>query len=171
MKQIKIILMVSIMLILICTLGMVKTYALSNLEITVSGDVAGRTLSLYKLFNLEKDEENNYYYTWDGLASEEFFAKKGITTLFSAIEYIKGMEKDSTSLTNLAEEYYEFCTNSQNQVLLEGKLARISEKTAGDQAQKIVFGGLSEGYYLIYDETKDIENTKTKARSAAMNNN
>lgn len=168
MKQIKIILMLSIMLILICTLGMVKTYALSNLEITVSGDVAGRTLSLYKLFNLEKDEENNYYYTWDGLASEEFFAKKGITTLFSAIEYIKGMEKDSTSLTNLAEEYYEFCTNSQNQVLLEGKIARISEKTAGDQAQKIVFGGLSEGYYLIYDETKDIENTKTKARSAAM---
>ena len=76
MKQIKIILMLSIMLILMCTLGMVKTYALSNLEITVSGDVAGRTLSLYKLFNLEKDEENNYIIHGMVLLQKNFLLKK-----------------------------------------------------------------------------------------------
>lgn len=168
MKLIKCVSILSIVFILMFAFCNIKSFAVNNLTLTVSGDVKGRTLSLYKLFNLESDEESNYYYTWDNLASEKFFSSKKITTLFDALEYMKDMESDSTNLTNLAIEYYNFCTDSKNAKLIEGKMAKIGEKTAGDKDTKIVFSGLDEGYYLVYDETENVANTETKARSAAI---
>ena len=70
-----------------------------------------------ELFDLTVEGEGEtavYRYTWDGLASEVFFAQLtdaqgnnlGLNTVAKATDYLKGFEKDATALTNLAEEFY-----------------------------------------------------------------
>lgn len=130
-----------------------------NLTITVKGEVAGRTLSLYKLFDMHVDGDN-YYYTWDNLPSEEFFTGKGYDTIFKATEYLKSLENNSTELTNLAEDYYTYCINKS--------IPAISKKDVSNDAKSVEFNGLDKGYYLIYDETTASEKT---ARSAAIVSN
>lgn len=130
------------------------------LSITITGNVSGRTLSIYKLFDLNINE-GNYYYSWDGLATEDFFSnEKDLKTVYEATEYLKELKEDSTDLTKLAEEYYTYCKNNG--------ISEIDKKTVGENESQTTFSGLDQGYYLVYDETKATENT---AKSAAIVSN
>lgn len=163
-KIISILTIVLVAIIAVCPLS----FAANDLTLTVTGDVAGRTLSLYKLFNLTIEDNDNYHYSWDNLASEEFFKSKGYANIYQVLEELRNYENDSTNLTNLALEYYNFCTDSANSGILEGKTSKIDVKTVGEDEQYVVFTGLDEGYYLVYDETENPNNTASKARSAAI---
>lgn len=166
----KLFIILAIVLVAVLAFSPVKSIAAGdNLTLTVNGKVAGRTLSVYKLFNLRVDGENNTYYSWDGLASEAFFTSKGYDTIYKATEYLRTLGENSTELTNLAEEYYAYCNNSANAETLAGKTAKIGEsKTAAADAQTVEFTGLDSGYYLVYDETTA---TATTAKSAAILSN
>lgn len=93
-----------------------------GLKITVTGEVGGRTLSIYKLFDLKYNGEN-YYYSWDNLITESFFKEKKYETEIQATEYLKSFHNNSTELTNLAEEYYSYCKQ-------QGDVGRVDRKTA-----------------------------------------
>ena len=97
-KIISILTIVLLAIIAVCPLS----FAANNLKLTVTGDVAGRTLSVYKLFNLTVEDNDNYHYSWDGLASKEFFTSKGYANIYQVLEELRNYENDSTSLTNLA---------------------------------------------------------------------
>lgn len=117
-KIISILTIVLLAIIAVCPLS----FAANNLTLTVTGDVAGRTLSVYKLFNLTVEDNDNYHYSWDGLASEGFFTSKGYANIYQVLEELRNYENDSTSLTNLALEYYNFCTDPANSATLASKL-------------------------------------------------
>lgn len=158
----------AIVLVAILSLMPAKSFAAEgDLTITVTGEVAGRTLSVYKLFDLTVEGEGEtavYRYTWDGLASEVFFTSKGYDTVAEATDYLKGFENDATALTNLAEEFYAFCNNEANAGALAGKTAKIGESaTVATDAKNVVFTVPGEGYYLIYDETTADEDTAVAA--------
>jgi len=158
----------AIVLVAILALMPAKSFAAEgDLTITVTGEVAGRTLSVYKLFDLTVEGEGEtavYRYTWDGLASEVFFTSKGYDTVAEATDYLKGFENDATALTNLAEEFYAFCNNEANAEALAGKTAKIGESaTVAADAKNVVFTVPGEGYYLIYDETTADEDTAVAA--------
>lgn len=166
----------AIVLVAILALMPAKSFAAEgDLTITVTGEVAGRTLSVYKLFDLTVEGEGEtavYRYTWEGLASEVFFAQLtdaqgnnlGLNTVAKATDYLKGFEKDATALTNLAEEFYAFCNNEANAEALAGKTAKIGEsETVATDAKNVVFTVPGEGYYLIYDETTADEDTAVAA--------
>ena len=163
-KIISILTIVLLAIIAVCPLS----FAANNLTLTVTGDVAGRTLSVYKLFNLTVEDNDNYHYSWDGLASEGFFTSKGYANIYQVLEELRNYENDSTSLTNLALEYYNFCTDPANSETLANKTSRIDVKTVGEDERYVEFTGLDEGYYLVYDETENPNNTTSKARSAAI---
>lgn len=165
-------------IVLVAILAIVPTKvsaAEGDLSITVTGEVAGRTLSVYKLFNLTVEGEGDaaiYRYTWDGLASEAFFAQLtdnegnnlGLDTVAKATDYLKGFENDATALTDLAVEYYEFCNDAANAELLADKTAKIGESvTVEADATNVVFTVPGQGYYLVYDETTATENTAVAA--------
>lgn len=161
----------AIVLVAILALMPAKSFAAEgDLTITVTGEVAGRTLSVYKLFDLTVEGEGEtavYRYTWDGLASEVFFTSKGLNTVAKATDYLKGFEKDATALTNLAEEFYAFCNNEANAEALAGKTAKIGESaTVAADAKNVVFTVPEEGYYLIYDETVSTVDPETGAETA-----
>ena len=169
----------AIVLVAILALMPAKSFAAEgDLTITVTGEVAGRTLSVYKLFDLTVEGEGEtavYRYTWDGLASEVFFAQLtdaqgnnlGLNTVAKATDYLKGFEKDATALTNLAEEFYAFCNNEANAEALAGKTAKIGESaTVAADAKNVVFTVPGEGYYLIYDETVSTVDPETGAETA-----
>lgn len=128
-----------------------------NLKITVTGEVGGRILSIYKLFDLKYNGEN-YYYSWDNLITESFFKEKKYETEIQATEYLKSLQNNSTELTDLAEEYYSYCKQ-------QGDVGRVDRKSAIITESKIEFSGLNKGYYLVYDETNSDINT---AKSAAI---
>ena len=163
-KIISILTIVLLAIIAVCPLS----FAANNLTLTVTGDVAGRTLSVYKLFNLTVENNDNYHYSWDGLASKGFFTSKGYANIYQVLEELRNYENDSTSLTNLALEYYNFCTDPANSETLANKTSRIDVKTVGEDERYVEFTGLDEGYYLVYDETENPNNTVSKARSAAI---
>lgn len=125
-----------------------------DLTITVTGDVAGRTLSVYKLFNLTitgTTENPVYNYSWaDG--SEAFFTAKGYNTVAMATDYLKGFANDSTQLTKLAEEFYTYCTTTANPAI-----PAVAKTTVDTEATSVNFTVNGQGYYLIYDETTSIE--------------
>lgn len=165
-------------IVLVAILSIIPTKVLAaegDLTITVTGEVGGRTLSVYKLFNLAVEGQGDaaiYRYTWDGLASEAFFAQLtdsegnslGLDTVAKATDYLKGFENDATALTDLAVEYYEFCNDVANTELLAGKTAKIGESvTLAADAENVVFTVSGQGYYLIYDETTATENTAVAA--------
>lgn len=57
-KIISILTIVLLAIIAVCPLS----FAANNLTLTVTGDVAGRTLSVYKLFNLTVEDNDNTNY-------------------------------------------------------------------------------------------------------------
>ncbi|MBQ8043197.1 MAG: isopeptide-forming domain-containing fimbrial protein, partial [Clostridia bacterium] len=154
-------------IVLVTILALMPKAFAADLTVTVTGEVAGRTLSVYKLFDLTVEGEGEtavYRYTWDGLASEVFFTSKGYDTVAKATDYLKGFEKDATALTNLAEEYYAFCNNEANATALAGKTSKIGESvTVAADAKNVVFTVPGEGYYLVYDETTADEDTAVAA--------
>ena len=174
MKKLKkIFTFLAIILVAIVAFSPVQSLAADgDLTITVTGDVAGRTLSVYKLFDLTvtgTQENPIYNYSWAG-ASEEFFAQLtdadgnnlGLTTVAKATDYLKGFENDSTALTKIAEEYYSYCkTNLIN--------ATVSSTTIEADDTSAEFTVPGQGYYLIYDETGTIGTGR--AIAAAMLSN
>lgn len=149
-----------------------------DLTITVTGDVAGRTLSVYKLFDLTvtgTTENPVYNYTWDGLASEAFFTSKGYDTVAKATDYLKGFKNDATELTRIAEEYYAFCNDPANSSKLEGKISvvvpstEVPALTDGEETTSVEFAVPGQGYYLVYDETASVGTGR--AIAAAMLSN
>jgi len=126
-----------------------------DLTIEVTGEVGGRTLSVYKLFNIEVEAGTNIHrYSWDGLASQKFFASKGYETVAKATDYLKGFEDNVTELTQLAKEYYDFCNDPANATLLTGLTSEVVESVAiPADATEHTFTVNGKGYYLIYDET------------------
>ena len=131
-----------------------------NLSITVTGNVSGRTLSIYKLFDLEI-VDGNQYYSWEGLPTKDFFTnKKGLSTIYETTEYLKGLESNSTNLTKLAEEYYNYCEDNN--------ISELNKKVVGENEKQVTFSGLDKGYYLIYDETVA---SKTVAKSIGIVSN
>lgn len=154
----------AIILVAIIALAPAKSLAAEgDLTITVTGDVAGRTLSVYKLFDLTvtgTEEKPIYNYTWAG-ASEAFFTAKGYDTVAKATDYLKGFENDSTALTKIAEEYYAYCQ--------EKGISAIAKTTVATDATQAVFTVPGQGYYLIYDETGTVGTGR--AIAAAMLSN
>ena len=141
----KILLALTLMLVTIFTvLPSCCKAAGENLSITVTGNVSGRTLSIYKLFDLEI-VDGNQYYSWEGLPTKDFFTnKKGLSTIYETTEYLKGLESNSTNLTKLAEEYYNYCEDNN--------ISELNKKVVGENEKQVVFSGLDKGYYLIYDD-------------------
>lgn len=155
----------AIVLVAVMAFAPAKSLAAGDLTITVTGDVAGRTLSVYKLFDLTVTgtaEKPVYNYTWDGLASEAFFTSKGYDTVAKATDYLKGFENDATELTRIAEEYYTYC--QKNSVA-----ATVASKTIAADATQAVFTVPGQGYYLVYDETATVGTGR--AIAAAMLSN
>lgn len=154
----------AIILFAIISLLPAKSLAAGNdLTITVTGDVSGRTLSVYKLFDLTVTgtaEKPVYNYTWAG-ASENFFKAKGYDTVAKATDYLKGLGNDSTALTTIAEEYYQYCKDNGEEA--------IAQKVLVAGATEAVFTVPGQGYYLVYDETEI--NETGRARAAAMLSN
>lgn len=160
----------TIILVSVLAFTPIKSLAVGeNLTLTVEGELEGRTLSVYKLFDLKitKSGENTFYdYTWNSLASEIFFTSKGYDTVYKATEYLKGLESDSTTLTDLAVEYYNFCNNSENAENLTGKTSEVAVKeNIAEGTTQVTFENLDQGYYLVFDET--VSDTDT-AKSAAI---
>lgn len=141
-----------LLIVLVAMLSFLSTESLADegdLKITVTGDVAGRTLSVYKFFNLiEVNKDNNeYVYSWDGLqASEDFFTSKGYDTVAKATDYLKGFNDDSTELVKIAEEYYKYCKDNN----IEAEIQTITAENTDESVEFTVNGN---GYYLVYDET------------------
>ena len=134
----------------------------NDLTITVTGDVKGRTLSVYQLFDLTVTgtaEKPVYNYTWAG-ASEKFFSDKKYETVAKATDYLKGLENNSTALTTIAEEYYQYCKDNGQTAIA---------KKQGIDTTEAVFTVPGQGYYLVYDETEI--NETGRARAAAMLSN
>lgn len=142
-------------------------------KITVTGDdLAGRTISIYKLFNITVSSDGTYTYDWENLtATQGFFAQyvyktttdsEGnsvqlyLTTALEATEYLKTLS--TTELTALAEEFYTYCKNNN--------FSAVDTKTAEEDATSLDFTVSSIGYYLVYDETTQLFDGQ--ARSAAM---
>lgn len=145
----------TIVLVAIMTFVPAKSLAADgDLTITVTGDVAGRTLSVYRLFNLTVTgtaENPVYNYSWaDG--SEAFFTAKGYDTVAKATDYLKGFANDSTQLTKLAEEFYTYCTKTANPAI-----PAVAKTIVDTEATSANFTVNGQGYYLIYDETTSIE--------------
>ena len=162
----------AIILVAIIALAPAKSLAADgDLTITVTGDVAGRTLSVYKLFDLTvtgTEEKPIYNYTW-AEGAEEFFAgltdadglNLGLTTVAKATDYLKGFENDSTALTKIAEKYYAYCQQTG--------ISAIAKTTVAADATDAVFTVPGQGYYLIYDETGTVGTGR--AIAAAMLSN
>lgn len=161
----KLLTILTIILVAVMAFAPAKSLAAeSDLTITVTGDVAGRTLSVYKLFDLTvtgTTENPVYNYSWAG-ASEAFFTSKGYDTVAKATDYLKGFENNSTELTRIAEEYYTYCqTNSI--------AATVESTTIAADATQAVFTVPGQGYYLVYDETASVGTGR--AIAAAMLSN
>lgn len=154
----------AIILVAIIALTPAKSLAAEgDLTITVTGDVAGRTLSVYKLFDLTvtgTTENPVYNYTWAG-ASEAFFTAKGYDTVAKATDHLKGFENNSTELTRIAEEYYTYCQANDT--------SAIETITLEADATQAVFTVPGQGYYLVYDETGTVGTGR--AIAAAMLSN
>lgn len=165
MKNIKkICAVLAIILVTVISLLPAKSLADNELTITVAGDVAGRTLSVYKLFELTTTGTGSnkvYNYTWAG-ASEAFFKAKGYDTVAKATDYLKGFENDSTELTKIAEEYYAYCNAN-------GVAATVASTNVAADATKVDFTVPGQGYYLVYDETGEVGTGR--AIAAAMLSN
>lgn len=140
-----------------------------ELTITVTGDVGGRTLSVYKLFNLTvtgTTENPVYNYTWAN-GSEAFFAQLtdgegnnlGLTTVAKATDYLKGFANNSTELTEIAEDFYTYC--KANNIA-----AAVPSTTVAADATSVELTVNGQGYYLIYDETTSLG--EGRAISAGM---
>lgn len=170
-----------LIIVLVAILAIIPTKVLAaegDLTITVTGEVGGRTLSVYKLFNLAVEGEGDaaiYRYTWDGLASEAFFAQLtdsegnslGLDTVAKATDYLKGFENDATALTDLAEDFYAFCNDENNATLLEGKISKIGDSvTVPAGTENVEFTVPGKGYYLIYDETVPTVDPETGVETA-----
>lgn len=173
----------AIILVAVLAFSPIKSFATGeNLTLTVQGELGGRTLSVYKLFDLkitEEEENKVYYYTWNNLASELFFAQydtdldtegvQGLNTVAEATDYLKGLESNSTALTNIAEQYYTFCNDPANAELLAGKVSRVAkQENIAAGTKSVTFENLDQGYYLVYDETAS---SATTAKSAAILSN
>lgn len=141
-----------------------------DLTITVTGDVAGRTLSVYRLFNLTVTgtaENPVYNYTWAN-GSEAFFAQLtdaegnnlGLTTVAKATDYLKGFANNSTELTKIAEDFYTYCTSA------DPVISAVARTTVDAEATSVDFTVNGQGYYLVYDETTSLG--EGRAISAGM---
>lgn len=155
----------AIILVAVMAFAPAKSFAAEgDLTITVTGDVAGRTLSVYKLFDLTvtgTTENPVYNYSWAG-ASEAFFTSKGYDTVAKATDYLKGFENNSTELTRIAEEYYAYC-------VANNVAATVASTTIAADATQAVFTVPGQGYYLVYDETASVGTGR--AIAAAMLSN
>lgn len=140
-----------------------------KLTITVEGDVAGRTLSVYKLFDLTvtgTTENQVYNYDW-ATGSKDFFAQLtdgkgnnlGLTTVAKATDYLKGFANNSTQLTKIAEDFYTYC--KANNIA-----AAVPSTTVAADATSVELKVDDQGYYLIYDETTSLG--EGRAISAGM---
>ena len=173
MKIKKIFTILAIILVAIIAFAPIKSLAATgDLTITVTGDVGGRTLSVYKLFDLTvtgTQENPIYNYSWAG-ASEAFFAQLtdadgnnlGLTTVAKATDYLKSFQNNSTELTKIAEDYYAYC--KANNIA-----ATVPSTTIDADATSVDFTVPGQGYYLIYDETTSLG--EGRAIAAAMLSN
>lgn len=173
MKIKKLFTILTIILVAIMAFAPIKSLAADgDLTITVTGDVGGRTLSVYKLFDLTvtgTQENPIYNYSWAG-ASEDFFAQLtdangnnlGLTTVAKATDYLKSFQNNSTELTKIAEDYYAYC--KANNIA-----ATVPSTTIDADATSVDFTVPGQGYYLIYDETTSLG--EGRAIAAAMLSN
>ena len=173
MKIKKLFTILAIILVAIMAFAPIKSLAATgDLTITVTGDVGGRTLSVYKLFDLTvtgTQENPIYNYSWAG-ASEEFFAQLtdangnnlGLTTVAKATDYLKSFQNNSTELTKIAEDYYAYCKANNID-------ATVPSTTIDADATSVDFTVPGQGYYLIYDETTSLG--EGRAIAAAMLSN
>lgn len=168
----------AIVLVAILALMPAKSFAAEgDLTITVTGEVEGRTLSVYKLFHITVDDNSGVHrYSWDGLASQKFFASLGYDTVAEATDYVKKFKNDTTGivdttgLTNLAEKYYKYCQEHADELIDEKGEKLLSEvditpaEVDGNLVYTVIEYG--KGYYLIYDETVSTVNPETGAETA-----
>ena len=155
-------------IILVAVMAFAPAKSLANddapLTITVTGDVAGRNLSVYKIFKLTKNADGTYTYDWADDAVKTYFTNKKYDTVLKATDYLKtlGKKNDIAGLNAFAQDFYS-----------NAEATPVATTPNGDSTStKYIYDVTGEGYYLVYDITAadnlTDENGQERPRSAAM---
>ena len=155
-------------IILVAVMAFAPAKSLANddapLTITVTGDVAGRNLSVYKIFKLTKNADGTYTYDWADDAVKTYFTNKKYDTVLKATDYLKtlGEKNDIAGLNAFAQDFYS-----------NAEATPVATTPNGDSTStKYIYDVTGEGYYLVYDITAadnlTDENGQERPRSAAM---
>lgn len=157
-------------IILVAVMAFAPAKSLANddapLTITVTGDVAGRNLSVYKIFKLTKNADGTYTYDWADDVVKTYFTNKKYDTVLKATDYLKtlGEKNDIAGLNAFAQDFY---SNAEATPVATTPNGSISE-----DATEATYNVTGEGYYLVYDLTEpdDLteEDGQERPRSAAM---
>ena len=158
----------AIILVAVMAFAPAKSFAddTAQLTITVTGDVAGRNLSVYKIFKLTKNADGTYTYDWADDAVKTYFTNKKYDTVLKATDYLKtlGKKNDIAGLNAFAQDFY---SNAEATPVATTPNGSISE-----DATEATYNVTGEGYYLVYDltEADDLteEDGQERPRSAAM---
>ena len=157
-------------IILVAVMAFAPAKSLANdeasLTITVTGDVAGRNLSVYKIFKLTKNADGSYTYDWADDAVQTYFENKGYETVLEATDYLKTLRdnNDIAGLNAFAQDFYKNANATP--------VATTPNGSIPENATEATYNVTGEGYYLVYDITTadglTDENGQERPRSAAM---